>query len=110
MSYFKCLVLLLTFVVVVAGQAVYAAAPTTGLALFLPFTGQAIDSSSANRMINTSNVTFGLGPTSMFNRAAYFNGQSSKIDFSPNLASTNEMTISMWIRNTRQGLDREGFF
>jgi len=77
--------------------------PTTGLALFLPFSDQTTDASPARRTITASNVTFGPGPNSTLSRAAYFDGQLSRLDFSPNLASTNELTLSLWIRNTREG-------
>jgi hypothetical protein len=62
---------------------VMAQVPTSGLALYLPFSGTSVDSSGTGKQITAQGITFGTGPNSILTQAAYFNGTSSRIDFAP---------------------------
>lgn len=68
------------------------------LLLFLPFAGQATDLSASARTVSPSNVTSGASPLGTVAGSASFNGTSSSINFTPNLPSLTEMTISFWVQ------------
>lgn len=92
-------VVLSTYVLIACIYKANAQAPTGGLALYLPFQNSVLDSGLSQKSMTAQGISFGAGPNYVFPRAAYFDGRTSKLDFSPALSSSSEITVAMWVKN-----------
>lgn len=56
---------------------------SSGLVLWMPFTGNANDVSTSAHVTNPSNITYAAGKSGISNTAAVFNGTTSRISIAP---------------------------